>query len=156
MRQLAAGGFKDITRIASSSPDMWESICLENQGQLLKVIDAYKASLENISEAIRENRGDKLHCFFEEAKDYRDSMPMKMKGSIEPAYEIYVDLIDESGAIATIATILASNRISIKNIGILHNREFQEGVLRIEFYEQDAVEKATALLSKYSYIIHTR
>ena len=43
MRQLAAGGFKDITRIASSSPDMWESICLENQGQLLKVIDAYKA-----------------------------------------------------------------------------------------------------------------
>ena len=156
MRQLAAGGFKDITRIASSSPDMWESICLENQGQLLKVIDAYKASLEGISEAIRENRGDKLHCFFEEAKDYRDSMPMKMKGSIEPAYEIYVDLIDESGAIATIATILASNRISIKNIGILHNREFQEGVLRIEFYEQDAVEKATALLSKYSYIIHTR
>ena len=133
-----------------------ESICLENQGQLLKVIDAYKASLEDISEAIRENRGDKLHCFFEEAKDYRDSMPMKMKGSIEPAYEIYVDLIDESGAIATIATILASNRISIKNIGILHNREFQEGVLRIEFYEQDAVEKATALLSKYSYIIHTR
>ena len=156
MRQLAAGGFKDITRIASSSPDMWESICLENQGQLLKVIDAYKASLEDISEAIRENRGDKLHCFFEDAKDYRDSMPMKMKGSIEPAYEIYVDLIDESGAIATIATILASNRISIKNIGIIHNREFQEGVLRIEFYEQDAVEKATALLSKYSYIIHTR
>ena len=67
MRQLAAGGFKDITRIASSSPDMWESICLENQGQLLKVIDAYKASLEDISEAIRENRGDKLLCFFEEA-----------------------------------------------------------------------------------------
>ena len=156
MRQLAAGGFKDITRIASSSPDMWESICLENKGQLLKVIDAYKASLDDISSAIKGNEGSRLHSFFEEAKDYRDSMPMKMKGSIEPAYEIYVDLIDESGAIATIATILASNRISIKNIGILHNREFQEGVLRIEFYERDAVEKATALLSKYSYVIHTR
>ena len=156
MRQLAAGGFKDITRIASSSPDMWESICLENKDQLLKVINAYKSSLDDIAEAICQDQGEKLHHFFEEAKDYRDSMPMKMKGSIEPAYEIYVDLIDESGAIATIATILASNRISIKNIGILHNREFQEGVLRIEFYERDAVEKATALLSKYSYIIHTR
>ena len=156
MRQLAAGGFKDITRIASSSPDMWESICLENKDQLLKVINAYKSSLDDIAEAICRDQGEKLHHFFEEAKDYRDSMPMKMKGSIEPAYEIYVDLIDESGAIATIATILASNRISIKNIGILHNREFQEGVLRIEFYERDAVEKATALLSKYSYIIHTR
>ena len=63
MRQLAAGGFKDITRIASSSPDMWESICLENQGQLLKVIDAYKASLEDISEAIRENRGRQTALF---------------------------------------------------------------------------------------------
>ena len=95
------------------------------------------------AEAIcRGSRGDKLHRFFEEAKDYRDSMPMKMKGSIEPAYEIYVDLIDESGAIATIATILASNRISIKNIGILHNREFQEGVLRIEFYEQRCRRKS--------------
>ena len=156
MRQLAAGGFKDITRIASSSPDMWESICLENKDQLLKVINAYKSSLDDIAEVICRDQGEKLHHFFEEAKDYRDSMPMKMKGSIEPAYEIYVDLIDESGAIATIATILASNRISIKNIGILHNREFQEGVLRIEFYERDAVEKATALLSKYSYIIHTR
>lgn len=135
---------------------MWESICLENKDQLLKVINAYKSSLDDIAEAICRDQGEKLHHFFEEAKDYRDSMPMKMKGSIEPAYEIYVDLIDESGAIATIATILASNRISIKNIGILHNREFQEGVLRIEFYERDAVEKATALLSKYSYIIHTR
>ena len=67
-----------------------------------------------------------------------------------------MDLIDESGAIATIATILASNRINIKNIGILHIREFQEGALRIEYYEQHAVEIATALLSKYSYIIHTR
>ena len=156
MRQLAAGGFKDITRIASSSPDMWESICLENQGQLLKVIDAYKASLEDISEAIRENRGDKLHCFFEEAKDYRDSMPMKMKGSIEPAYEIYVDLIDESGAIATIATILASNRISIKNIGIVHNREFEEGVLQIEFYEEEPSLRAADVLRQHRYQVWVR
>ena len=156
MRQLAAGCFKDITRIASSSPDMWESICLENQGQLLKVIDAYKASLEDISEAIRENRGDKLHCFFEDAKDYRDSMPMKMKGSIEPAYEIYVDLIDESGAIATIATILASNRISIKNIGIVHNREFEEGVLQIEFYEEEPSLRAADVLRQHRYQVWVR
>ena len=38
MRQLAAGGFRDITRIASSSPDMWESICLENSGPVLTAI----------------------------------------------------------------------------------------------------------------------
>ena len=63
MRQLAAGGFKDITRIASSSPDMWESICLENKDQLLKVINAYKSSLDDIAEAICRDRGEKLHHF---------------------------------------------------------------------------------------------
>lgn len=156
MRQLAAGGFKDITRIASSSPDMWESICLENRQPLLGIIDAYIQSLSRVADAISEKDGTAIHQFFEEAKDYRDSMPMKAKGSIAPVYEIYVDLIDESGAIATIATILASNNISIKNIGILHNREFQEGVLRIEFYQSDAIERAVALLTKFSYTIHLR
>ena len=59
-------------------------------------------------------------------------------------FALYCDIIDEAGGIATIATILASNNISIKNIGIVHNREFEEGVLRIEFYDEDASAKATA------------
>ena len=156
MRQLAAGGFRDITRIASSSPDMWESICLENSGPLLDAMQAYSDSLQDIAGAIRAGDGSHLHSIFQEAKDYRDDMPARMSGSIMPAYEIYADIIDESGAIATIATILASNRISIKNIGIIHNREYEEGVLRISFYDADSTEKAVSLLEKFSYKIHRR
>ena len=48
-----------------------------------------------------------------------------------------MDIIDETGAIASIAALLAGNHISIKNIGIIHNREFEEGVLRIEFYDRN-------------------
>ena len=81
---------------------------------------------------------------------------MKMKGSIEPAYEIYVDLIDESGAIATIATILASNRISIKNIGIIHNREFEEGVLKIMLYDDESARKAKEILRDKNYVVYER
>ncbi len=44
--------------------------------------------------------------------------------------------------------------ISIKNIGIIHNREFEEGVLRIEFYDEDSSAKAAALLQKYRYIVY--
>ena len=157
MRMLAAGGFKDITRIASSSPVMWQQICNENRENLLDTLNDYIHSLQNIARAIDLDDQKALQGFFAAAKDYRDSIPRsKAKGSIRPLYEIYVELIDESGAIATIATILATNGISIKNIGIVHNREFQEGALRIEFYEEDAAQKAAAHLRKFHYTVHER
>lgn len=156
MRQIAAGGFRDITRIASSSPDMWESICLENSRPLLDAIESYKKILDRIADAVRCEDAAFLHQDFEKAKNYRDDMPTKMSGMIAPVHEIYVDIIDETGAIATLATILGTNAISIKNIGIIHNREFQEGVLRIEFYDDASVKKAVGLLTKFSYTVHTR
>lgn len=157
MRMLAAGGFKDITRIASSSPVMWQQICSENQKPILKMLDIYMGLLENTAEAIKNNDTDFLLGTFTEAKNYRDDIPVsKIRSILKPAYEIYVDLIDESGAIATIATILATNAINIKNIGIVHNREFQDGVLKIEFYEEDAVDKAKDLLRRFHYVVHER
>ena len=75
-------------------------------------------------------------------------------GPIKKQFALYCDIIDEAGGIATIATILASNNINIKNIGIIHNREFEEGVLRIEFYDEESSSKATELLQKYHYIVY--
>ena len=71
-------------------------------------------------------------------------------------YSVYCDLVDEAGAIATLATIMASHNISIKNIGILHNREYEDGVLQIEFYEEDALEKAVKLMEDNHYVMHRR
>ena len=56
-----------------------------------------------------------------------------------------------SGPAATIATILAVGRISIKNIGIVHNREYDEGALRIEFYDAESLQSAAALLRHHRY-----
>ena len=80
-----------------------------------------------------------LDVYKRQSRDYRNSMPDHSAGPIKKIFALYCDIIDEAGGIATIATILASNHISIKNIGIIHNREFEEGVLRIEFYEEDAL-----------------
>jgi prephenate dehydrogenase len=71
-------------------------------------------------------------------------------------YEIFVDLADEPGAIASIATLLAVNSINIKNIGIVHNREFEQGVLRIETYDEEAEKKAITILSDHAYKIYLR
>lgn len=157
MRRLAAGGFKDITRIASSSPAMWQQICDENSGPILNALKLYMNQLSHLEQAIENKNSSYLTDYFTRSKDFRDDLPVgKIRGAINPFYEIYVDIIDEFGAIATIATILSSNNISIKNIGILHNREFQEGVLRIEFYNEESVTQATDLLRKFHYTVHER
>ena len=93
---------------------------------------------------------------FDSAKDYRDSMPDSSYGPLKTVYAFYCDIYDEAGGIATIATMLAMNNISIKNIGIIHNREFEEGVLHIEFYEEDACNKAAQILRERNYNLHMR
>ena len=112
--------------------------------------------LKNARDSVAENSEQKLYDLFETSKNYRNSIPEGSSGPIKKVFAIYCDIIDEAGGIATIATILASNNISIKNIGIIHNREFEEGVLRIEFYDESSSHKATELLQKYRYIVYER
>ena len=154
MKALAAGGFKDITRIASSSPVMWQQICLKNGKNISRILGEYINALEHAKSLVDSGDEPALYSMFESSKDYRDSMPGSSAGPIKKQFALYCDIIDEAGGIATIATILASNNINIKNIGIVHNREFEEGVLRIEFYDEESSSKATALLQKYHYIVY--
>lgn len=156
MKSIAAGGFKDITRIASSSPKMWQEICNANREQILKLLSLFMNSLDEIKEEILKGDEEKILDFFQEAKDYRDSLPLKGSGPLPSIFEIYCDLIDEAGGIATIATILATNAISIKNIGIIHNREFEDGVLRIEFYDEASLAQAILLLRRHHYTVYER
>ncbi len=156
MRALAAGGFKDITRIASSSPIMWQNICLTNNKDIKLLLDRYIATLTEASVALAKKDGDYLYQMFDTAGEYRSAIPSKAIGLMKKLFEIYLDIMDEAGAIATIATMLASNQISIKNIGVIHNREFEEGVLRIEFYDESAQLKAGTILTRYNYKIYVR
>ncbi len=156
MKQLAAGGFKDITRIASSSPTMWQHICLKNKENISAILGQYIDSLQQAKSYIDSSAEEWIYHLFESSKNYRNSIPDASLGPIKKVFAVYCDIVDETGGIAAIATILASNNISLKNIGIVHNREFEEGVLRIEFYDEVSSRKAAALLKKYRYIVYER
>ena len=156
MKRLAAGGFKDITRIASSSPTMWQHICLKNKDNISQILASYIKYLEEVKSMIDSGDGQAIYDWFDSSRIYRNSLPGASSGPIKKAFEVYCDIIDEAGGIAAIATILASNGLSIKNIGIVHNREFEEGVLRIEFYDESSSKKAAELLQKFRYIVYER
>ena len=156
MKMIAAGGFKDITRIASSSPEMWQQICSENQDNIARVIDVYIDMLKDAKEMICETGCPGVYRMFEESRDYRNSFGDSSSGPIKKSYSFYCDLYDEPGGIATITIMLAMRGISIKNIGIVHNRAFEEGVLNIEFYDEDSCRQAMTILRSRNYTVHEK
>lgn len=151
MKQLAAGGFKDITRIASSSPEMWEQICMTNTGPISEMLNSYIASLQHILKSLHQHDSHTVYELFEQSRTYRNSISDVSKGSVPPDYSFTVDIVDEPGSISTLSVILSARGINIKNIGINHNREHGEGALRITFYEESAMNAAWKQLKKYNY-----
>ena len=153
LRQLAAGGFKDITRIASSNPTIWEHILLSNPNNIVAGLEEYIEDLQKMVEAIHKKDSTYIHNFFYEAQQYRDSIPNNATGVIRMNYEIFVDIPDEPGAIAGVINRISDAKINLKNLGISHNREDEEGVLRLSFYESQAALDAADLLRNAGYTI---
>ncbi len=156
MKTIAAGGFRDITRIASSSPVMWQQICLENPDNISNVLDDYIRLLIQIRCFVDNRDSQSLLQMFTASRNYRDSIDVTDNGLLKKAHVLYLDIADEAGAIAAIATTLALDSINIRNIGIIHNREFEQGVLKIEFYDGESLQKGKALLEKRNYTVYER
>lgn len=145
MKTLAAGGFKDITRIASSDPTMWENICKENKEEILKILAKFKAIIEDFESNIENS--EKTYNFFNSSKTYRDSfINKKINGNTMP--ELNITVKDENGAIAMITTLLSYNDIGIKNIEVLNNRENNYGALRVIVRSYEERDRGYEVLSK--------
>lgn len=156
LKTIAAGGFRDMTRIAASSPVMWQNICESNKDQLLKLMDMYINEFLQLKASIEGNEKQNLLDYFQNAKDYRDSLFIPNKNAQNVCYEMFVDLADETGGIAIIASMLAFKGINIKNIGIINNREYEEGVLRIELYDSDSLSTALEVLKEKNFKTYCR
>jgi len=71
--RFAGSGFRDFTRIASSSPEMWRDICLTNREALLGQIDAYQNELKLLQEMLKNNEGKALEQAFSRARGIREN-----------------------------------------------------------------------------------
>lgn len=156
MKTIAAGGFKDITRISSSSPVMWNQICMTNAFNISELLGRYIDSLCDIKLAIDEHDEARVLKFFEGAREYRESFIDASSGPIKKMYRIHVDIDDKPGNLARVATLLSDNLINIKNIGIVHNREYERGTLRIELHDQKGLDHARDLLTEKGYTLYVK
>ncbi|MBR0093474.1 MAG: prephenate dehydrogenase/arogenate dehydrogenase family protein [Lachnospiraceae bacterium] len=74
MRQLAAGGFRDLTRISSSPPELWRQITLLNATQISLFLEELITKLKRVQKSLDRSDQEALMRLFQEAKEYRDSM----------------------------------------------------------------------------------
>lgn len=144
--ELAAGGFRDITRIASSSYSIWEDIIASNRihveetlEKLIAILSSYKRRLGNLSDE------------FESANLYRRQLPKVGKGFLSPLTDVLVYVDDQMGVIAKISNALSNRNIDIRDIELLKIREKEGGVFRLSFENRTQAEKAVEILKSIHY-----
>lgn len=151
--RLAAGGFRDTTRIASGPGDVWRDICLMNRSALLACLDAFSAALGGFRAQIAAADGDGLERAFDQAAAQRARLPARGKGIIHPLHELVIQLADRPGAIADVTARIAAAGINLADIEILRVREGEGGTLRLGFDAAREHERARALLAEAGYLI---
>ena len=154
LHALAAGGFKDLTRIASSNPDIWTSICLSNKEQIQKVYGNYIEILQHFMDILERGSEKELYSYFDTARIYRNTFTEGVSSELSKRYALHVDAKDEPGIIAKITTLLSDNHINIKNLSVISDREFDVGVLKILFATKSDLISATEILSQNRFTIY--
>ncbi len=156
VRTLAAGGFRDSTRIALSNPDLWRGICLSNREELGKALSSFQDSLERIQRKLADCDQDAIEEFFREARDYRSNIPYRGRGILPELYEVIVLIKDTPGAIGHLATLLGESGINIDAIEILHVRELAGGSIRLGFRNIEQKQKALKVLDEKGYSSYSK
>lgn len=152
--RLAAGGFRDITRIASSEPILWRDILMNNRDVVLDLLLDWNEEISQFIEQLRSMDGDGIEQQFRSASEFRSRLPEKGKGLITSMYDVYVDVPDHPGIIGQIATELGLHYVNLSNIEIIESRGEVPGVLRLSFRNEHDQDKAIKLLKKLSFPMH--
>ncbi|MFK7843860.1 MAG: prephenate dehydrogenase/arogenate dehydrogenase family protein [Rhodothermales bacterium] len=149
--QLAAGGFRDMTRIASSSFEMWRDILVANEGPILDMLAGFATSLQKMRNRVFGNDLQQLNRDFQQARIGRDLIPKHSKGFLHPLADVYVYAEDKPGFLYKLIGVLHEAEIDIKDLELLKIREGIEGVFRIGFTDKKIAKLAIEVLEKSSY-----
>ncbi len=148
---FAAGGFRDMTRIASSSFNIWESVIRQNKKYILESLTAFQTEINNIIGLVEEENLSALEELFESSRSRRDEIPKNTKGFLNPLFEIYVYVKDEPGVLSKLTTALFDNSINIKDLELLKIREGTGGTFRISLESEEDAEAAKQLIENLGF-----
>jgi len=126
--RLAAGGFRDMTRVAAGHPGIWPDICAENREPIVDTLDQLIAALTALRGVVADADRDGLLHALERARRARRSLPATIVRA-EELVEVRVPVPDRPGVLAEITTLAGELGVNIEDLEIAHSAEGSRGVL---------------------------
>ena len=150
---LAAGGFRDTTRIAAGCPAMWRDIFYTNCRQILKMISDFGDELTLFTGLLQEGNMETIFSKLAAARAVRVTLQGNVKDYLPVIFDIILTVPDRPGIIAGFTTCLAGGGINITDIEILRVREGEGGTIRVGFATEQDQESAIQVLGKRGYTV---
>lgn len=125
--RLAAGGFRDMTRIASGHPSIWLDICTENRTAIVDALDGLIDRLTEIRNVVDRSDRERLDVALSSAREARSNLPGRI-GRPEELAEVRIRIPDRTGAAAEVFTLAADLGVNIANFEVVHSVEGDRGV----------------------------
>ena len=144
--RLAAGGFRDMTRIASGHPGIWPDICDENRGAITEVLDDLIHQLEDMRQVVAKGDRDALVESLERARAARVNLPARVPTPAD-LREVRVPVPDRTGVVAEVANIATDVDANIADFEIVHSSEGDRGVFVMLVAEASVAAFRRALLA---------
>ena len=150
---LAAGGFRDLTRVASGDPRMSRDMVVENKVALRDALQSFSRQLSHLADTLDDP--EELLAAASEGKRTRDNLPVVKRSLLPPKHDLVVAVPDKPNQIGAITRILGEARINIKDIEVLAIRE-HGGAIRLGLEELGDVDRAADLLREEGYQTRNR
>jgi prephenate dehydrogenase len=144
--RLAAGGFKDTTRIAAGSPDLWTGICLDNATALRASLGDLRCDLGTFEDLLDARDAAGLRAWLASAAEVRRSLPAKWVPDTEALTELFVPMTDRPGMVAEVTLAASRAGCNIEDIEIDHQSE-DTAVLRLVLTDEGDLAGLVAELS---------
>lgn len=136
--RLAAGGFKDMTRIAAGSPDLWTGICLDNAEAVASGLRGLRQVIDEFETLVNSGDAAGVHAWLSRAADVRRAIPAQWVPATSMLSELSIPMADMPGVISTITTAVGRAGCNIEDIEIDHQSE-DTAVLRLVLTDEGDV-----------------
>jgi prephenate dehydrogenase len=148
--RLAAGGFRDMTRVASGQPAIWPDICAENRDAIVDVLGSFIDELSAVRDVVAAGDRSALMQRLEQARAARRNLPTRLAAA-DNLVEVRLPIPDEAGALSRVLLLAAELGVSVADVEIAHSVEGDGGVLVLVVEAEPAKRLVAALEARGSH-----